>query len=76
MCIKKNFMLISCWLLKKQFTQKFYPKFTQKCTHPQAIQDVDEFVLLLEKILGNVALFSSEWVPSQWEFKQQIKTSQ
>ncbi len=72
MCIKKDFMSTS----KETVYPKTLPKICPKISHPQAIQDVDDFVLLLEQILGNLALFSSEWVPSQWDFKQQIKTSQ
>ncbi len=35
-----------------------------KCTHPQAIEDADEFVSSdLEK-----CMLSSEWVPSEWEY--------
>ncbi len=51
-------------------------------THPQAIQDVDEFVSSsdLEKLhitsLAHKWIICSEWVPSEWETKQLIKTSQ
>ncbi len=57
-------------------------KICRKYTHPQAIQDVDEFVSLanLEKCsIPSVAqqwILCSEWVPSEWESKQLIKTSQ
>ncbi len=46
-----------------------------KCTHPQAIQDINNFVSLSKQIWGNLALHHlltngcSEWVPSEWEFK-------
>ncbi len=48
----------------------------------QAIQDIDEFVSssLLEKCsirsLAHQWMLCSEWVPSEWESKQLIKTSQ
>ncbi len=47
----------------------------------QAIQDVDEFVSSsdLEKCSITLAqqwMLCSEWVPSEWESKQLIKTSQ
>ncbi len=51
-----------------------------KCAHHLAIQDVDEFVssLDLEKFsitsLAYQWIFCSEWVPSEWEFKQLTKT--
>ncbi len=53
-------------------------------THPQIIQDVDEFVSSSEKIRRNLALHNlptnvsicTEWVPSEWEPKQLIKSSQ
>ncbi len=54
-------------------------KISWTFTHPQAIQDVDEFVSLSQKILRNEALhylLTSEWVPSEWESKQLIKTTQ
>ncbi len=44
-------------------------------THPQAIQDVDEFVSSsdLEKLqitsLAHKWILCSEWVPSEWETK-------
>ncbi len=53
-----------------------------KYSHPQAIQDVDEFVSSsdLEKFsipsLAQQWILCSEWVPSEWESKQLIKTSQ
>ncbi len=43
------------------------------------IQDVDEFVSLSEKCsITSVhqLILCSEWVPSEWESKQLIKTSQ
>ncbi len=49
---------------------------------PQAIWDVDEFVSSsdLEKyiitLLAHQWMLCSEWVPSEWESKQLIKTSQ
>ncbi len=57
-------------------------KISWKCTHPQAIQDVDEFISSsdLEKCsitsLAQQWILCSEWVPSEWESKQLIKTSQ
>ncbi len=51
-------------------------------THSQLIQDVDEFVSSsdLEKCsiasLSHQWILCSEWVPSEWESKQLIKTSQ
>ncbi len=60
-------------------------KTREKCTCLQAIQDVDEFVSSSEQIGWNLALhhlftnewiLCSEWVPSDWESKQLIKTSQ
>ncbi len=44
-------------------------KISWTFTHPQAIQDIDEFVSLSQKILRNEALYhllTSEWVPSEW----------
>ncbi len=59
-------------------------KIFWKCTHPQAIQDRDEFVSSSETDLEKFSITSlahqwilcSEWVPSEWESKQMIKTSQ
>ncbi len=58
-------------------------KICWKCTHAQAVQDVDEYVTLSEQILEEFSTTSlaqwilcSEWVPSEWESKQLIKTSQ
>ncbi len=57
-------------------------KLCWKCPHSQAIQDVDEFVSSsdLEKCsITSVArqwILRSEWVPSELESKQLIKTSQ
>ncbi len=59
-------------------------KTSLKCTRTQTIQDVDEFVSSWEQIWRNLALgnllhqliLCSEWVPSEWESKQLIKTSQ
>ncbi len=48
-------------------------------THPQAIRVVDEFVSssYLEKCsIMSQWMLCSEWVPSEWESKQLIKTSQ
>ncbi len=51
-------------------------------THPQAIQDVEEFVSSsdLERCsipsLAHQWILCSEWVPSEWESKQLLKTSQ
>ncbi len=53
-----------------------------RCPHSQAIQDVDEFVSSsdLEKCsitsLAQQWMLCSEWVPSEWESKHLIKTSQ
>ncbi len=53
-----------------------------KYTPLQVIQDVDEFVSSsdLEKCsitsLAHQWILCSEWVPSEWESKQLIKTSQ
>ncbi len=63
---------------------EFEEQITQnwKCTHPQAIQDVDEFFIgtdLEEFSITSLAhqwILCSEWVPSEWESKQLIKTSQ
>ncbi len=62
-----------------------YPKMCWKFTHAQTIQDVDEFLHLffirtdLEKFniasLAHQWILCSEWVPSEWESKQLIKTS-
>ncbi len=53
-----------------------------KRTHPQAIIDVDKFFFIrtdLEKCsipsLSHQWILCSEWVPSEWESKQLIKTS-
>ncbi len=60
----------------------FTLKEQYKCTHSQAVQDVGEFVSSLEQIWINLALhhllriLCSEWVPSEWESKQLIKTDQ
>ncbi len=59
----------------------FHPKMliSWKCTHPQGIQDSDEFVSSsdLEKCsitsLSQQWMLCSEWVPSEWESD---KTSQ
>ncbi len=59
-----------------------YP-FKGKIADTQAIQDVDEFISSSEQIWRNLALNHlltngssySEWVPSEWESKQLIKTS-
>ncbi len=50
----------------------------QKCPHPQAIQDADEFVSSsdLEKLsIASVSqqwMLCSEWVPSEWESDKNI----
>ncbi len=61
----------------------FLPNICWKCTPFQAIQDVDEFVSSsdLEKSsiydgLVQQWMLCSEWVPSERESKQLIKTSQ
>ncbi len=47
-----------------------------KCAHPQAIQDVDEFVSSLDlkkcsiPSLAHQWILCNEWVPSEWESKQ------
>ncbi len=57
-------------------------KISCKCSPSEAIQDVDEFVSSsdLEKCsiasLSQQWMLCSEWVPSEWESKQLIKTSQ
>ncbi len=57
-------------------------KICWKCAYRQAIQDVEEFVSSsdLEKCsitsLAHQWILCSEWVPSEWESKQLIKTSQ
>ncbi len=60
-----------------------HPKMTicLKFIHPHVFQDVDKFVFLigidLEKFsstsLVHQRILCSEWVPSEWEFKQLIK---
>ncbi len=50
-------------------------------SNSQAIQDVDEFVSSSQTDLEKCSITSlghqcSEWVPSEWESKQLIKTSQ
>ncbi len=53
-----------------------------KCAHPRAIQYIDEFVSSsdLEKFcissFDHQWMLCSEWVPSEWESKQLLKTSQ
>ncbi len=50
--------------------------------HPKAVQDAGEFVSssdLKKCVISSLAqqwIFCSEWVPSAWESKQLIKTSQ
>ncbi len=64
------------------YQNKVIKEFYLNHTHPQAIQDVDEFVSSsgLEKCsitsLVQQWILCSEWVPSEWESKQLIKTSQ
>ncbi len=48
-------------------------KVIWKCAHLQAIRDVEEFV---SSSLVHQCFLCSEWVPSEWESKQLIKTSQ
>ncbi len=66
--------------LKQKFTRKW--TFCWKCAHPQAVQDEDEFDSSsdLEKCsiasLAQQWMLCTEWVPSEWESKQLIKTSQ
>ncbi len=66
--------------LKKRFTQN---NISWECTHPQAIQDVDVCFFIridLEKFcitsLADQWILYSEWVPSEWESQQLIKTWQ
>ncbi len=60
------------WSLKEVHSEM---KICWRCAHPQAIQDVGEFVssLDLEKLsitsLAHQWILSSEWVPSEWESK-------
>ncbi len=54
------------WIIIK--THSFEP-----CAHPQAIQDVDEFVSSSDLEKCCIASHCSEWVPSEWESD---KTSQ
>ncbi len=64
--------MLSSFLIKKENTR------------PQAIQDEDGFVDSWEHIwricsitsLAHQWTLCSEWVPSEWESKQLIKTSQ
>lgn len=52
-------------------------KMCWKSTHPQVIQDEEEYVSILKQIERNSALhhlLCSEWVPSEGESKQLIKT--
>ncbi len=64
------------------FVWKSWKQSCWKCAHPQAIQDANEFVSSsdLEKCsIASVSqqwMLCSEWVPSEWESKQLIKTSQ
>ncbi len=57
-------------------------KLAENCTQPQAIQDLSFFFIRrdLEKFsitsLAYQWILCSEWVPSEWESKQLIKTSQ
>ncbi len=37
-----------------------------KCTHPQAIQDVDEFVSSLDLEKGSIMSLAQQWDPLQW----------
>ncbi len=63
-------------IFKEIVKQKIYICWI--CAHPQAIQDVDEFVSSsdLEKFsipsLAHQWILCSEWVPSEWESKQLI----
>ncbi len=62
---------------KDSLKGKFHPKINicWNCTQPQAIQDVDQFVSSSDLEKFSITLHS-EWVPSEWESKQLIKTSQ
>ncbi len=58
----------------KEWTKK---RKNWKFTPRQTIQDLDKFVSSSEQIWRNLAfyhLLCSEWVPSEWESKQLIKT--
>ncbi len=50
-----------------------------KFTHPQTIQNVDEFVSYSEQVWREIKhyithqILCSEWVPSEWESKQLIE---
>ncbi len=63
------------FFLKEKLTQNENPQ-------PQAIRDVNEFVSLSDLEKCNITLLvhqwihCTEWVPSEWESKQLIKTSQ
>ncbi len=69
------------WIILQRIVQPKL-KICWKYPHPQAIQDVDEFYSSsdLEKCsipsLVHQWILCSEWVPSEWESKQLIKTSQ
>ncbi len=68
MC-EREWQMTCMWERLTQLKQIVHLKMNiwWKCPHPaQAIQDVDECV----------SSFCSEWVPSEWESKQLIKTSQ
>ncbi len=60
-------------------SQKF--KFAEH-SHPEAIQDVDEFVSSSDlekcsiKLLSHQCILCREWVPSEWESKLLIMTSE
>ncbi len=75
-----KYLLSSMFLFKGTVHPK--TKFFWKCPHSYAIQDVDEIVSSsdLEKCsiasLATQWMLCSEWVPSEWESKQLIKTSQ
>ncbi len=84
LCDQQKFMILTCFVYQcdgilRNSSQK-NDFFFWKCTHSQTIQDVDEFVYSsdLEKCsissLAQQWTFCSEWVPSEWESKQLIKT--
>ncbi len=64
---------IKCWFIKGILHPEKW-----KFTHPQAIQDVSSSDLEKCSIasLSQQWMLCTEWVPSEWESKQLIKTSQ
>ncbi len=68
-------MFISCGEFLKTVKGIVHPKikFSWKCTHSQAVQD---FKKLSISSLVHQWILCSDWLPSEWESKQLIKTSQ